>query len=129
MDVKDVLAKYSKKIGNEMNSETKPDVSGVSRDYQKFKQELLPEFSRYEGWVKAFGKIIKLKVSAKDDKLIRKKLQTAHLEIEPGEVAGLAVMSFIILMFLGTLLTTGIWFLEGGGIGEFPVFFLFLLYL
>ena len=127
MDVKDVLAKYSKKIGNEMNSETKPDVSGVSRDYQKFKQELLPEFSRYERWVKAFGKIIKLKVSAKDDKIIRKKLQTAHLEIEPGEVAGLAVMSFIILMFLGTLLTTGIWFLEGGGIGEFPVFFLFLI--
>jgi len=127
MDVKDVLAKYSKKIGNEMNSETKPDVSGVSRDYQKFKQELLPEFSRYERWVKAFGKIIKLKVSAKDDKLIRKKLQTAHLEVEPGEVVGFALMSFIILMFLGTLLTTGIWFIEGTTLLEYPVFFLFLI--
>ena len=60
MDVKDVLAKYSKKIGNEMNSENKQDVSGVSRDYQKFKQELLPEFSRYERWVKTFGKMLSL---------------------------------------------------------------------
>jgi hypothetical protein len=127
MDVKDVLAKYSKKIGNEMNSETKPDVSRVSRDYQKFKQELLPEFSRYEGWVKIFGRIIKLKVSAKDDKIIRKKLQTAHLEVEPGEVVGFALMSFIILMFLGTLLTTGIWFIEGTTLLEYPVFFLFLI--
>ena len=67
----------------------------------KFKQELLPEFSRYERWVKTFGKMIKLKVSAKDDKIIRKKLQTAHLEVEPGEVVGFAVMSFVILMFLG----------------------------
>ena len=127
MDVKDVLAKYSKKIGNEMNSENKQDVSGVSRDYQKFKQELLPEFSRYERWVKTFGKMIKLKVSAKDDKIIRKKLQTAHLEVEPGEVVGFALMSFIILMFLGTLLTTGIWFIEGTTLLEYPVFFLFLI--
>jgi hypothetical protein len=127
MDVKDVLAKYSKKIGNEMNSENKQDVSGVSRDYQKFKQELLPEFSRYERWVKTFGKMIKLKVSAKDDKIIRKKLQTAHLEVEPGEVVGFAVMSFVILMFLGTLLATGIWFIEGTPLLEYPVFFLFLI--
>ena len=127
MDVKDVLAKYSKKIGNEMNSENKQDVSGVSRDYQKFKQELLPEFSRYERWVKTFGKIIKLKVSAKDDKIIRGKLQTAHLDVEPGEVVGFAVMSFVILMFLGTLLATGIWFIEGTTLLEYPVFFLFLI--
>jgi len=127
MDTKEILAKYSKQIGNEMNSEKKQDVSGVSRDYQKFKSDLLPEFSRYERWVKNFGRIITIKVSAKDDVKIRKQLNVAHLDIEPGEVAGFAIMSFVILMFLGSLLSVGIWFLEGGGLSEFPMFFMFLI--
>jgi len=127
MDVKDVLAKYSKKIGNEMNSGASQDVSSVSKDYQHFKKDLLPEFSRYERWVKNFGRIIKIKVSAKDDVKISKQLNVAHLDIEPGEVAGFAIMSFIILMFLGSLLTVGIWFLEGSTLADFPMFFMFLI--
>jgi len=124
MEVKEVLEKYSKKISSEMNYEK---VSEVSKSYQEFKQDLLPDFSAYERWVKIFGKLIKLKVSVKDDVKISKDLESAHLDLTSGEVAGFAVVSFIALMFLGTMLSVGIWFIDGGGIGEFPMFFLFLI--
>jgi len=124
MDTKDVLAKYSRKIGQEMNEEKRPDVSSVSIEYQKFKEDMLPDFSRYERWVKNLGNIVKVKVSAKDDKNIRKQLEIAHLDLDPGEVVGFAVVSFVLIMFLGTLASLGIWFIGGGG---FPIFLLFLI--
>jgi len=127
MDVEDVLAKYSRKIGNEMDAEKRPDVSQVSLEYGKFKQDMMPDLSRYERWVKGLGSIIKVRVSAKDDNKIRKQLEIAHLDLEPGEVAGFAIVSFIILFFTGMLLTVAIWFIEGGGLGSFPIFFLFLI--
>ncbi|MEK6914454.1 MAG: hypothetical protein AABW83_02275 [Nanoarchaeota archaeon] len=127
MDVNEVLAKYSEKISSEVNSDIHQDVSGISNDYKKFKQDLLPEFSRYEKWVKIFGRIISIKVSNKDEIKINKQLETAHLDLNSGEVAGFAIISFIFLMFSGSLLSVGIWFIDGGGLSEFPVFFLFLV--
>ena len=86
----------------------------------------MPDFSRYERWVKALGRIIKIRVSPKDDFKIRKQLEAAHLNIEPSEVVGFAVMSFIIVFFLGVLASFAIWFINGGGIASFPIFFVFL---
>ncbi len=127
MDVKEVLAKYSSKISSEINSDVSQDVSGISNDYQKFKQDLLPEFSKYEKWVKSFGKIISIKVSNKDEIKINKQLETAHLDLSSGEVAGFAIISFIFLMFSGILLSVGIWFIDGKELLDFPIFFLFLV--
>ena len=128
MEVKDILAKYSRKIGNEIkDSSVKQDVSQVSTEYQKFKQDLLPDFSRYERWVKNLGNIIKIKVSVKDDIRIRKQLSVAHLDLDPGEVVGFAVVSFVLTLFLGVLASTAIWFIEGGDLTSFPIFLLFLV--
>ena len=128
MEVKDVLAKYSRKIGQEFDSNiSNDDFSQVSKEYENFKSDLLPDFSRYERWVKGLGSIIKIRVSAKDDQKIRKQLAAAHLSLEPGEVAGFAIMSFIIVFFLGVLVSVGIWLIDGGGISNFPVFFNFLV--
>ena len=49
MDVKDVLAKYSRKIGEEIQADSvQQDVSSVSNDYLKFKQDMMPSLSKYE---------------------------------------------------------------------------------
>ena len=62
-DVKDILAKYSKKLEQEAGADyLKQDTSQVSSEYYKFKQDLMPDFSRYERWVKNLGSIIKIKV-------------------------------------------------------------------
>jgi len=125
MDVKDVLEKYSKKIGDEMR-ESKVDVSQISQEYRQFKQDLLPDFSRYEKWVKNLGSLIKIKIATKDDVRIRKQLEIAHLELEPAEVVGFALVSFVSLIFLGVLGTVITWLIYGGG---FPLFFIFLILL
>jgi hypothetical protein len=130
MDVKDVLAKYSRKIGEEMQNEsTQQDVSHVSGDYLKFKQDMMPEVTKYEKWAQGFGRVIKLKASSKDEAKIAKQLNIAHVDVAPGEVVGLAFMSFIVVFFLGFLASTMLWFFQGGTLAEFPIFLVFLFFL
>ncbi len=130
MDVKDVLVKYSRKIGDEINADKSVDVSQVSSDYTNFKKDMMPEMGKYEKWVKSLGGIIKFKISNKDEIRIKKFLETAHLSAEPGEVVGLAVISCIIFFFLGVLASVAIWLIKGGpGIESFPLFFLFLIFI
>lgn len=129
MDVNEVLEKYSRKLGNEITEgEVLQDVSQLSSEYVQFKNDMMPSIGRYERWAKYLGRIIKIKVSPKDDLKIRQQLGGARLELEPSEVAGLAIVSFIITFFLGTLASVGIWYLKGGAsFDTFPIFFLFLI--
>jgi hypothetical protein len=132
MDVKEVLAKYSRKIEGEIGDDEgriKQDISHVSNDYHSFKKDMMPEISQYEKWVKSLGRIIKIKLSQKDEAKLQKQLDIAHIEVEPGAVVGLALMSFVILFFLGALLSTVVWLISGGGLASFPIFFLFLILL
>ena len=126
-DVQDILKKYSKKIGSEINEDKIVEVSEISNEYKKFKSDLLPEFNRYERWVKNLGRIINIKVSPKDEAKIGKQLNSGHLELTPSEVIGFAVMSFVVTFLLGLLASVGIWLLQGAGVG-FPFFFLFLVF-
>ena len=123
MDVKEVLAKYSRKIGEQVRSDVNFKSNFDSRDYEQFKSDMMPEISRYERLVKSFGNLIRIKLSGKDEMKISRQLEIAHLNVEPGEVAGLAVFSFIIVVFLGILLSAIIWFFGSG----FPFLFLFLV--
>jgi len=123
MDVKEVLAKYSRKMGEQVRSDANVKSSFDSRDYEQFKLDMMPEISRYEGWVKSFGSFIKIKLSGKDEIKVSRQLEIAHLNVEPGEVAGLAVFSFLIVVFFGILLSVAIWLFGGG----FPFLFLFLV--
>ena len=129
MDVKEVLAKYSQKIESEIGDSSKTNVSEISQEYLNFKKDMLPNFSRYEKWVKSLGRVIKIKVSPKDENKISQQLEAAHLDLEPSEVIGFAIVSFIVLFFLGVLITISLWLIEGSSLANFPIFFLFLVLL
>ncbi len=129
MDVNEVLAKYSRKLEGEMQTNMiQQDVSQVSSDYIRFKKDMMPEYSRYEKWAKYLGKIIKIKISQKDEAKIREHIYAAHLDLEPSQVAGFAIISFILVFFLGVLVSVAVWFFAGNASLEtFPIFFLFLI--
>jgi len=124
MEVDEILRKYSKKIEG-AGMVVRPDVSGVSSEYITFKQELMPELSAYEQWVKSFGSFIKISVSKKDEATIRNNLDKAHLDIQPGEVASLALVSSFCVFFCALVLSIAWWFFGN----EFPFFFLGLIFI
>ena len=127
-NVKDILEKYSKKIGQQLGEfeSAGRDASKVdfsSKEYSQFKQDMMPELNRYERMARNLGNFIKLKLASKDSTKIQKHLDVAHLDISPSEVAGLAILSFLGLFLVGILLSVAIWFIGGG----FPLLFLFLM--
>jgi len=135
MDVNEVLKKYSKKIGQEVggynsvnSSKLGGGIENVSENYRQFKQDMMPELSRYERGVKSLGNFIKIKVAKKDSVKIQRNLTIAHLEVTPSEVVGFAITSFILVFLTGILLSIGIWFLSGTlSLSSFPFLFLFLV--
>ena len=126
-DVKEILKKYSKKLGGEVKGFDSggSNLTGVSvsKEYSQFKQDMMPEFSKYEKWVRSLGSFIKIKLASKDEAKINKQLQIAHLEVSPGEVMGLAIMSFLAVFFIGILVSIALWLMGF----EFPVLFLVLM--
>jgi len=107
----EILRKYEKKIEAELN--VSPKSVSYSKEYEKFKQEMIPEVSRYEKWAKTLGNIIKIKLAEKDRNRIQGYIDTAHLDITPSEVAVLGVISML-LIFLGTIaILFGLYFISG----------------
>jgi hypothetical protein len=125
MEVDEILRKYSKKIDGDVAGSVKADLSKVSSEYDKFKQDLMPELSRYERWVKSVGSVVKIGVSEKDDVKIRKQLEKAHLDVEPGEVAGLAIIASFAVFFVALVISISLWLLGN----DFPMFFLGLIFI
>ena len=96
-----------------------------------FKGEIVHELTRYEKWCKSFGRIIKLGVSKKDEK-VKRNIDIAHLDIEPWQSLTLSVMSFVVLFALGFLISFGVALYQGGGsfvgtFSSFPVLFFVLI--
>jgi len=118
-NVKDILKKYSKKIEQQMGDYDQPFANSspsgkggnFSQEFIQFKQDMMPELSRYENWTKTFGGFIKLKLAKKDEDRLQKDLTGAHLDVTPGEAVGLAITGFLAFSFLGVLLTIGVWML------------------
>ena len=125
MDVDEVLKKYSGKIEQQIRTEP-ARISNYSKDYYQFKEDMMPEISRYERWARSLGTVIKIKVSQKDEEKIGKNLKTAHLEISPSEVAGLAIMSLLAVLFIGVMASVSVWLINGGDFANFPILFLLL---
>jgi len=127
-NVKDILKKYSKKIGQQLGEfestgRGTENVNFSSKEYSQFKQDMMPELNRYERTARNLGNIIRLKVASKDSTKIQKQLDVAHLDISPSEVAGLAILSFLGLFLVGVLVSVALWFIGG----SFPFLFLFLM--
>ncbi len=127
-DVKDILKKYSRKIEQEVHGFDTGEQNSVqdvasSKEFVQFKQDMMPELSRYERWVKSLGNFIKIKLALKDEQKISKQLNIAHLDVSPGGVVGLAIMNFLGIFFIGVLISVAIWLFGFG----FPALFLFLM--
>ncbi|MBI2043507.1 hypothetical protein HYT25_03910 [Candidatus Pacearchaeota archaeon] len=123
-NVDDILRKYGSKIESQVKTDV-PKGNGFSREYITFKQEMVPEITRYEKLCKSLGNILKLNVSKKDEAKIRRSIETAHLDIEPSQALTLSVMAFLGIFFLGLLISFAV-VLINGTIQAFPFLFFFL---
>ncbi len=125
-DVKDILDKYGKKIENQMNTSRpvrKKDIKkSYSKEYTLFKEEMAPQWSRYEKWCHSLGKIIKVNASEKDKKEIQRNLEIAHLDVEPWQSLSLSIIVFLIIFLLGIFSSIGVFLITD----SFPVLFFLL---
>lgn len=120
-EIKEILKRYESKIEEEMLEETPSDYS---IEYNKFREETLANLGTYERACKSFGRVLKVKIAEKDERKIQKALEAAHLEIEPGEAAGLAVFILIAGILVAALISVVIFFLTD----SFPWLIFFLLF-
>ncbi|MEK6885741.1 MAG: hypothetical protein AABX17_02135 [Nanoarchaeota archaeon] len=129
-NVDDILRKYGGRLDSSSRVSPMPNTSNVniSSEFQQFKNEMLPKFSRYENWCNNIGGSLKIKLSEKDNKKIQKNIDSAHLETRPENVVSLAVLSFILTLFAGILLSAALYLLTfGTGQKMSPIILIFFL--
>ena len=80
--VDEILRKYGSKIENQVKTDI-PGGNRYSREYLTFKQEMVPEITRYEKLCRSLGSVVRINVSKKDEAKIRRSIDVAHLDIEP----------------------------------------------
>ncbi|MFH1521842.1 MAG: hypothetical protein ABIF18_02695, partial [archaeon] len=125
----DILKKYGSKIESQMKGYS-GNTQKFSQSYEKFRESMLPEFSRYERWCKSLGNLFKIKVGDKDRVRIEKSVEIAHLNITASEVVVFATMLLFLTLFGGALFFVGIWLLTGAYSLMFSFFvFLFAIFL
>src|SRR3989344_3707815 len=103
--VEDIYRKYGNKIENQIGSSDLNNGNRYSREYQTFKQEMVPEISKYEKWCRSLGSVLKINVSKNDEVKIRRSIQVAHLDIEPSQALTLSVMAFLAVFSLGAAIS------------------------
>ncbi|MEK6894620.1 MAG: hypothetical protein AABX10_04105 [Nanoarchaeota archaeon] len=66
----EILKKYQAKIQSEIETDNQGQNTAYSGDYERFKQDMLPDLSRYKRWADSLGRVIKIKVSDKENQKI-----------------------------------------------------------
>lgn len=113
-DVNDILKKYGNKIESQINSSSVPEISsGYSQAYSTFKEEMAPEWARYEKLCHSLGNIIKLKISQKDEIKVRKNIEIAHLDIEPWQAVTLSAVTFFLIFIVGLFISVSVYVFTG----------------
>src|SRR3989344_5836599 len=116
----EILKKYSRKIESQIGTESASKA--YSRDYEQFKQDMLPDISRYKRWTDSLGSIIKIRLSPKENSKIQRYLNIAHLDVTPSQAASLALVSMFIILFANLVLVLSISLLGS----SFPIMLTFL---
>src|SRR3989338_5151307 len=124
MNVDDIMKKYGAKIETNIKT-SQGGKEEYSSEYIRFKQEMVPEFTRYERLCKSFGSLIKINVSKSDEERVRKQISVAHLDIEPWQALTLSVMAFLAVLLTGLLISISVVFINGS-LASFPILFFFL---
>ena len=105
---KEILDKYQRKIESEINLETND-----SKEYTKFKQEMIKTPSEYERWVQSLGNIVSIKLSQKDNISLQNSIDEANLDITPGQAASLSIISSLIIFFIALSISAASYFITG----------------
>ena len=120
---KEIIEKYSRILEREI----KQDIF-KSKEYEKFKEEAIPELSTYEKACKKFS-FIKVKLSEKNKKELQKHIDFAQLSITPEEAYGFAISIFLISVVLTFLIFAFLAFYLAIDIGQAGLIcFLLLLF-
>jgi len=122
VDIDEIFRKHGAMIEKQIETFN----TNFSKEYLTFRQEMVEEFSKYEKWCHSLGKVIKLKLNARDELKIEEELKIAHLDVEPWQALGLAVMSFLAVFFIGLLISVAVVLIGAGGWTSFPVLFFVL---
>jgi hypothetical protein len=120
--VEEVLRKYGAKIESQVEDYSSDSGQVYSQAYQQFRSEMVEKYSGYEKWCHTVGSFIRMKPSRTDEERVKKYIEAAHLNIEPWQAIGLGVTAFILLFFIGILVSVAV-LLMGN---EFPVLFFLL---
>jgi len=112
-DAREILDRYSKKLESQLNTDGKN--SNYSKEYARFREEMVPLLSRYEKWAKSLGSIIKLNVAEKDRAKIQKFLDIAHLEVSASQALALSVFSALAIFFLTIFSVAAMFFIKYPG--------------
>jgi len=128
LSVDEILRKHSSKINNQIEN-TEVEERNYSREYTIFKQEMSPEYSKYERWCNTVGNSLKVKPSKKDEIRVRREIQIAHLDVTPEQVTALSFLAFLLPFLIGLIASISVMLIKGGGLGSFPGLFLFLSFI
>jgi len=118
---KDILRKYGKKIESKISSSSSR-TRKTSKEYLQFRQEMMPEISRYKRWAETLGNLVKIKIAPKEKEKIQKYLDMAHVEVTPSQALTLSVFALSIVFFASLLITVSIFLING----SFQLLLLFL---
>jgi len=105
-NIDEILKKHGARIEKEINSFNSGGY--YSREYTKFRQELVPDLSGYERLCQTLGSIVKLNAAKKDEEEVGKHIEEAHLQIEPWQALTLSVISFVGIFLLGLVSSVAI---------------------
>lgn len=122
-DAREFLKKWEAKVESLMFSEQ----SDYSKEYRKFKEESLLIPSGYEKACKNIGRVLKVKLKEKDAQILKEALETAHLEVEPEEAAGLAIFTLLLGLIVSALICASIFLLTNNLNNAILIFFLLML--
>jgi len=122
--IEEIFKKYGARLEQKMNSFD--SSSEFSQEYSKFKEEMAPEFTRYERWCNGLGSIFHSKLSEKDERNIKRQIEIAHLDVEPWQVFGLGFVVFLITFFFGLFFCLSIALIQND-LMKFPFAFFFLI--
>ncbi len=117
---KDIISKYESMLETSIKNEK---ASNYSVEYKQFRSEALRSLGWYEKLCKSLGKALTIKLSAKDEEKIGRALEVSHIEVKPGEAAGLAVFVLLLSIVFSVMICAGLYLITN----SFPVIVFLLL--
>jgi len=116
-ELQNLLSKYKGKIEKELNFKTAEDYQPIfSREYQEFKQELMPpQLSLYEKACNFSEKLVKINPKPEVEAKLKKSIEVSHLNVTPVGVMSFSILGpigfIIVAMLLSLVLTNGFFFI------------------